>query len=101
MYAKDSWGRLPIRMRAMPLTEWERLKADVDRFLRDAARDLTQIAREAQAILRLSQGGHGPKTLGVVLEVPADSIAEAVGRVERRLRQFQRDLEDIRNGGEW
>ena len=87
----------------MPLTEeeWERLKADVDRFFRDVARDIDAVAVEAQAVLRVSQRGDVPRDMGLVLEVSADSIGQSLARLGRRLRLFQRDLEDLRGAGDW
>lgn len=87
----------------MPLTEdeWKTFNRAVDLLFRDVGRELAVIAREAQALLRVSQRGDGrslPRSVELVLDLSAEAILEPVRAAERRLTLFERDVQDLRGG---
>lgn len=86
----------------MPLEEkeWERFKAAVESMFDDVSRDLVRIAIEAEALRRIPEREDAPARLGLAIDLAAETVGERVNRIERRLRLFARDVEDLRGSDE-
>jgi len=86
----------------MPLEEkeWKRFKAAVERMFDDVSGNLGRVAIEAEALRRISEREGAPARLGLAIDLTAETVGEQVNRIERRLRLFARDVEDLHGGGE-